>query len=88
MELEQSATIIEIMSIPFTHEMKLEEVPNSREGVRILKIVGPLTINNFFPLQDLSRKDASKVLILDMEETPVLDAAALGSIIGTMTAQE
>jgi len=67
---------------------RVAAVPARVKASGILKIVGPLTINNFFPLQDLGRKDASKVLILDMEETPFLDSAALGSIIGIHVSSE
>ncbi len=70
------------MSIPFTHEVKIEEHPGSVEGVRVIKVTGPLMINNFFAFQELSRKSHPKLLIIDLAGTPFMDSAALGSIIG------
>ena len=76
------------MSIPFTHEVRIEESPGSKDGVRILKVIGPLTLNNFFPFQEMSRRNAPKLLIIDLSETPCLDSAALGSIIGIHVSTE
>ncbi|MBV8828181.1 MAG: STAS domain-containing protein [Acidobacteriaceae bacterium] len=76
------------MSIPIAHEVQIEEQPGSSEGVRILKVAGPLTINNFFTFQDRCRKDPPKILIIDLSGTPFIDSAALGSIIGVHVSSE
>jgi len=47
-----------------------------------LKVSGPLTIHNFFEFQDLSRKQAAPVLLIELSGVPYIDSAALGSLVG------
>ena len=70
------------MAAETANDVKIESEPGSREGVRILKVSGPLTIRNFFEFQDLSRKDTSPLLIVDLGGVPYMDSAALGSLLG------
>ncbi len=65
-----------------TDPVKIEKLAGSREGVHILKVIGPLTIYNFFEFQDMTRKDSSPVLIIDLGNVPFMDSAALGSLLG------
>jgi anti-anti-sigma factor len=65
-----------------TDQVTIEIVNGSREGVRIIKIAGPLTIRNFFEFQEASREDRSSLLIVDLEKVPYMDSAALGSLLG------
>jgi anti-anti-sigma factor len=64
------------------HHVAIEKRTGSRDGVTVLRISGPLNIHNFFEFQDLTRAETSPLLILDFEDVPYLDSAALGSIIG------
>ena len=63
-------------------EVKVESFAGSREGVRVLKVTGPLTITNFFDFQDISRADSAPVLIIDFADVPYMDSAALGCVLG------
>lgn len=65
-----------------TDQVTIESGAGSQDGVRILQIAGPLTIRNFFEFQELSRKETSPVLIIDLAAVPYMDSAALGSLLG------
>jgi anti-anti-sigma factor len=65
-----------------TAPVKIENSPGSKEGVNVLKVIGPLTIYNFFDFQDFTRKDKSPILIIDLGEVPYMDSAALGCLLG------
>ncbi|MDQ2710616.1 MAG: STAS domain-containing protein [Acidobacteriota bacterium] len=82
MRLKQIAHKTGTMSEEAIQSVTVESHPGSCAGVTVLKVVGPLTIRNFFEFQDLTRKDASPVLIVDLAAVPYMDSAALGSILG------
>ena len=66
-----------------TQEVKIETLAGSGDDVRIIKVRGPLTIHNFFEFQDRSRaQPAPHLLVIDLEDTPYIDSAALGSLVG------
>lgn len=66
-----------------TQEVKIETLAGSAEGIRLIKVRGPLSINNFFEFQDRSRaQPAPHLLIIDLAETPYIDSAALGCLVG------
>ena len=66
-----------------TQALEIETLEGTSEGVRIVKLRGPLTIHNFFEFQELARRNPRPpVLLIDMAEVPYIDSAALGSLIG------
>lgn len=66
-----------------TQDVKIERLAGTREDIRILKVLGPLTIHNFFEFQDLTREQpAPRALLIDLEGVPYIDSAALGTLIG------
>ncbi len=66
-----------------TQTLELETLDGTAEGVRIIKVRGPLTIHNFFEFQDLTRRHLrAGVMLIDLAEVPYIDSTALGSLIG------
>ena len=62
--------------------LRIEDVPGSRAGQRILRLTGPVIINNLFEFQALVRADASRALILDLTRVPYVDSAGIGALVG------
>jgi|SRR5271168_1919844 len=62
--------------------LQIEELPGSREGIRILRLSGPLTLSNLFGFQSKLRADTSPSLILDFTSVPLADSAGIGALVG------
>ncbi len=63
-------------------QFKLEWLPQTREGVHILKVTGPFTLADVFDFQSVIREDSAQVTLIDMHDVPYMDSAALGSLLG------
>ncbi len=59
----------------------VETITGKAEGTRILRLTGPLTLLNFFALQQELAKEHTPVTILDLAEVPYMDSAGMGAII-------
>lgn len=59
----------------------VETLSGKSEGTRILRLTGPLTLNNFFSLQDELKKEHTPVTIIDLTAVPYMDSAGMGAII-------
>lgn len=55
--------------------------PGRHEGVEILSIVGPFTLNNIFQLQRDLKEMRPPCLIFDITQVPFMDSAALGLVV-------
>src|SRR5579884_596395 len=55
---------------------------DGRNGARILRLNGPLTLRTLFEFQDLARRENSAPLILDLTDVPFMNSAGLGAILG------
>ena len=64
------------------HELRIESLAGSREGVRILKLTGPFTLGNIFEFQEIVRTDPAPTMIVDLSGVPYMDSAALGAVLG------
>ncbi|MFT4113298.1 STAS domain-containing protein [Silvibacterium sp.] len=52
-----------------------------REGVRIFRVIGPLTLRTFFAVQEELRHAPSRLKIFDLSAVPYMDSAGMGVII-------
>ena len=61
------------------------ETLDSAAGARVLKLIGPLTIQTLFDFQKVVRKETARPLILDLSAVPYMDSAGLGCVISAYT---
>jgi len=61
--------------------LSLESDPGPIAGSRILRLTGPLLLNNMFQFQNTLRIDPPDALILDLTGVPYMDSAGMGAII-------
>ena len=54
----------------------------SREGQRILRMKGPLSLHTVFEFQNVVRAEASANVIIDFSAVPYIDSAGLGALVG------
>jgi anti-sigma B factor antagonist len=62
--------------------LAIEDVPGPKDGQRILRLTGPITISNLFDFQSRVRTDTSRSLILDLTNVPYVDSAGIGALVG------
>jgi len=68
--------------------LQIEELPGSREGIRVLRLSGPLTLANVFGFQSKVRADNSPALILDFTAVPLADSAGIGALVGAYVSRQ
>ncbi|MBZ5675386.1 MAG: STAS domain-containing protein [Acidobacteriia bacterium] len=64
-------------------ELKIESETGT-SGVRIFRLIGPLTLASVFEFQDLARSDHDAATVIDLSGVPYMDSAGLGAILGIM----
>jgi anti-sigma B factor antagonist len=62
--------------------LHIEDVSGRPDGQRLLRLIGPVTISNFFEFQTLIRGNTSRRLILDLSQVPYIDSAGIGALVG------
>jgi anti-sigma B factor antagonist len=60
----------------------IEDIPGPKDGQRILRLTGPLTMSTLFDFQSRVRTDTSRVLMLDFTQVPYVDSAGIGAMVG------
>jgi anti-sigma B factor antagonist len=60
----------------------IEENTNPENGVRVLRLKGPIVISNLFDFQNKVRSSTARALILDMTDVPYVDSAGVGVLVG------
>ncbi len=68
--------------------LHIEDLSGSREGVRVLRLSGPLTLPNVFGFQSKVRADNSRTLILDFTDVSLADSAGIGALVGAYVTQQ
>ena len=61
--------------------LSIEELPGKSASVRVLRPLGPITLQNFASLQAEFLKAQSPVTILDLSQVPQMDSAGLGVVL-------
>jgi len=59
-----------------------------RDGLRILRITGPIVLQSIFPFQSALRAETADVLILDMAAVPHVDSAGIGTLVLTHVSRQ
>jgi anti-sigma B factor antagonist len=62
--------------------LTIEDIPGPKEGQRILRLTGPLTMSTLFDFQSKVRTDTSRALMLDFSNVPYVDSAGIGALVG------
>lgn len=60
----------------------------NRDGHKILRMKGPLNMQNVFGFQAAVRAENSPVVILDFTGVPFIDSAGLGALVGAYVATQ
>jgi anti-sigma B factor antagonist len=68
--------------------LQIEDLPGSQDGIRILRLSGPLTLSNLFGFQSQLRADQSRNLILDFTNVPLADSAGIGALVGAYVTRQ
>ena len=62
--------------------LTIEDIAGLQNGERILRLKGPILINNLFDFQAKVRANQSEKLILDLTEVSYVDSAGIGALVG------
>jgi anti-anti-sigma factor len=62
--------------------LHIDDLPGSGEGIRILRLTGPIVLANLIGFQSAIRADDSRTLILDFTAVPLIDSAGIGALVG------
>jgi len=68
--------------------LRVESLEGSRDGRRILRLTGPLTLANLFEFQSLVRSEKAPVIIVDLARVPYVDSAGIGALMGAHVARQ
>jgi len=60
----------------------IDDVLGAKSGQRVLRLTGPIIINNLFDLQARMRANKTQTLIRDFTGVPYIDSAGIGALVG------
>jgi anti-sigma B factor antagonist len=61
--------------------LAVEVLAGKSDETRIIRVVGPVLLSNFFTLKTELEKEPKPVTILDLSEVEYMDSAGMGAII-------
>jgi anti-sigma B factor antagonist len=64
-------------------KMWVEGRAGSRDGLHILRVVGPVTLQTVAQFREAAQAVSHPSLIIDLTEVPFIDSAALGAFVHT-----
>jgi len=64
-----------------TDQLTVSVNPGAREGQRVYKLSGPLTISTLFDFQTAVRAEKSPTVMLDLSDVSYIDSAGLGAVV-------
>ena len=62
--------------------LRIEDVASLEQDQRVLRLTGPIVINNLFEFQSTIRSNSARRLIIDMAAVPYVDSAGIGALVG------
>lgn len=65
--------------------LSIERLIRASGGEGVLRLRGPLTMDNLPDFQNAVRRERAPTMILDLSEVPYIDSAGLGSLIAAYT---
>ena len=68
--------------------LQIENVAGSRQGLRVLRLTGPLTLSNLFEFQSLVRAETAPVTVIDLTNVPYIDSAGIGALLGAHVSRQ
>ncbi|HUP03865.1 MAG TPA: STAS domain-containing protein [Bryobacteraceae bacterium] len=69
-------------------QLKIESLPGTHEGVRILRLHGPFTLREVFDFQAAFRACNDPVTLVDLTDVPYMDSASLGAVMIVHTSSQ
>ncbi|MGD0842233.1 MAG: STAS domain-containing protein [Candidatus Acidiferrales bacterium] len=64
--------------------LEMQSQAGSKDGERIIRLTGVLTIHTLFNFQSAVRAETSPALVLDFSGVSYVDSAGLGAIVGAL----
>ena len=62
--------------------LRIEDIASPQQEQRVLRLTGPVVINNLFEFQSRIRSNTARRLIVDMAAVPYVDSAGIGALVG------
>ena len=62
--------------------LRIEDVASPEQDQYLLRLNGPIVINNLFEFQAKIRSNAAHRLIIEMSGVPYIDSAGIGALVG------